>query len=106
MPKLRCSVQTCVHNLDHHCDRNTIEVRGASAACADETSCGSFAERNGCDSCGCNSTKKESALCDIDCKATQCTYNSGCKCRAGEICVEGSRACSCDETACTTFETK
>ena len=39
----------------------------------------------------------------IDCKATECQYNKECQCHAGKISVEGSKACSCDETECATF---
>ncbi|MEG0590282.1 MAG: DUF1540 domain-containing protein, partial [Lachnospiraceae bacterium] len=97
----KCTVQTCAHNNQRYCDLDTIQVDGNAAKQSCETSCGSFVERKG-DSYS-NTTKEVSPCSDIDCKATDCTYNDACQCHAGEINVEGSNACQCGQTECTTF---
>ena len=96
MPELKCTVQTCMHNKDFYCDLNAITVGGKSARKAAETSCDSFEERkSGTYS---NVTGEAGPTSKIDCKATECQYNKECQCHAGKISVEGSKACSCDET--------
>lgn len=104
MPELKCSVHTCAHNKQNYCDLDSIEVKGASASHMDETSCASFVEKKGCTTC--NSAKEAKPVTNVSCKATQCTYNEGCKCQAGKIQVDGSKACRCDETVCATFEAR
>ncbi len=74
------------------CSKGGIDVVGENATSANETSCGSFQERqegsvtnsftNGC---GCEKIQ-------IDCKAHNCTYNDNCKCTASSIQVDGSNA--------------
>lgn len=101
MPELKCTVQTCMHNKDFYCDLNAITVGGKSARKAAETSCDSFEERkSGTYS---NVTGEAGPTSKIDCKAMECQYNKECQCYAGKISVEGSKACSCDETECATF---
>ena len=101
MPELKCTVQTCMHNKDFYCDLNAITVGGKSARKAAETCCDSFEERkSGTYS---NVTGEAGPTSKIDCKATECQYNKECQCQAGKISVEGSKACSCDETECATF---
>ena len=102
MPQLKCTVQTCVHNKQFLCDLDAIEVGGNNAKTAGETCCDSFQERKG-DTYS-NVTGSASETSDIDCKATDCMYNTKCKCHAGKISVEGSNACHCGETECATFE--
>lgn len=101
MPELKCTVQTCVHNKQFLCDLDKIQVGGSSARNSEETCCDSFQERNG-DSYS-NVTGTASPESAIDCRATECRYNEACRCHAGKISVEGSRACECEQTACATF---
>ena len=81
MPELKCTVQTCMHNKDFYCDLNAIRKSGTYS----------------------NVTGEAGPTSKIDCKATECQYNKECQCHAGKISVEGSKACSCDETECATF---
>ena len=90
MPELKCTVQTCMHNKDFYCDLNAITVGGKSARKAAETSCDSFEER------------KSGTYSNVTGEAGP-TSKIDCQCHAGKISVEGSQACSCDETECATF---
>ena len=75
MTILNCSAVTCIYNKDQLCSRGEIEVMGHDARVSDETSCGSFRDRN---SASVTNSEKESCGCEkirIDCKAHECTYN-------------------------------
>ena len=92
MTILNCTAVTCVYNKDQLCSRGEIEVMGHGAQAADETSCGSFRDRN--DESVTNSAK-ESCGCEkisIDCKAHDCTYNQHCKCTAAAIDIDGQNS--------------
>ncbi len=102
MPELKCTVQTCMHNLNDYCCLDQITVGGNSAKQAEDTCCDSFEKRNS--STTSNSAKDATAFCSIDCKAENCMYNDSCECHAGKISVEGGGACRCQETACATFQ--
>lgn len=103
MPELKCSVVTCAHNSKNYCELDSIEVIGSSATSAKQTSCGSFTERKG--DCCCNAAKADaSAMSTVNCQATGCQYNNGCKCHAGKVSVTGKDACRTEETECTTFK--
>lgn len=104
MPELKCTVQTCTHNKNFYCALDKIQVGGNTAKRCEETCCDSFVERNGDQSS--NVTGEASALSNINCQATDCTYNEQCKCHAGKISVEGSNACQCQQTECATFQCK
>ncbi|MDC7291865.1 DUF1540 domain-containing protein [Blautia schinkii] len=106
MTILRCSATTCIYNKNELCSKGEIDVIGENARYSDETSCGSFRDRNDeavksscADGCGCEKIK-------IDCKAEKCTYNENCKCTAAAIGIAGDGACDCRETKCDTFECK
>lgn len=106
MTILKCSATTCMYNENHLCSRGEIDVMGESAHQSDETSCGSFRERNenastntGKEHCGCETIQ-------IDCKAQNCTYNESCKCTAAVIDVSGPHAAASQETKCATFDCK
>lgn len=103
MPELKCTVQTCTHNKNFYCDLDKIVVGGSNAKRSGETCCDSFEERREGYSNSSDVTGKASALSNIDCKATECTYNKECVCHAGKISVEGSNACQCEQTECATF---
>lgn len=103
MTSLNCSATTCMYNKNALCSRGNIEVTGEQAHRADETSCGSFHDRENttttnstADSCGCEKIQ-------IDCKAQSCTYNNSCKCTASAIDIKGNSAGSGKETECSTF---
>lgn len=114
MPELKCTVQTCVHNKKFLCDLDKIQVGGDRAKSATETCCDSFQERSGgaTNSASMNSytnstsdvTGSASDCSCVDCKATECMYNSNCECHAGKISVEGSEANRADGTECATFK--
>lgn len=101
MPELRCTVQTCQHNKDFYCDLDRISVGGNQARRSEETCCDSFEERRG--NTYSNVTGNATPTSSIDCKAVECRYNEECRCHAGKISVEGSRACQCEQTECATF---
>ena len=46
MPELKCTVQTCTHNVDYYCSLDHITVGGNSAKQAEDTCCDSFEKRN------------------------------------------------------------
>ena len=102
MPELRCNVHSCAHNKNMYCDLNQIEVGGAEARVANDTSCKSFIERKNGNYM--NSMIEASAKTAVDCQATTCTYNKSCKCQAGKIDVSGNDACKVDETCCSSFQ--
>ena len=102
MPELKCGVVTCVHNKQNLCDLDAIEVVVNSAKSPEQTSCGSFVERKG-DQYS-NSAKEPSGTSNIACQATECQYNTSCKCHAGKISVMGSTANRVEETECATFK--
>ncbi len=111
MPELKCTVQTCAHNQQFMCKLDKIQVGGDQAKTARETCCDSFQERkegmaNSYSNSAGDVTGKASDCCCIDCKATDCMYNSNCKCEAGKISVEGSNACQKESTECATFQCK
>ena len=45
MTILNCSAVTCIYNKDQLCSRGEIEVMGHDARVSDETSCGSFSNK-------------------------------------------------------------
>ena len=104
MTILKCSAVKCVYNKEELCSKGGIDVVGENATSANETSCGSFQERqegsvtnsftNGC---GCEKIQ-------IDCKAHNCTYNDNCKCTASSLQVDGSNAHESCDTKCDTFQ--
>lgn len=120
MPELKCTVQTCVHNMQFLCNLDKIQVGGSDAKTARETCCDSFQERkadsysNSYSGSSMNSysnsytdiTGKASDRSGIDCKATECMYNNNYVCHAGKISVEGSNAKQSESTECATFKCK
>ena len=102
MPELKCGVVTCKHNKQNYCELDAIEVVGNSANTPEQTSCGSFVERQG--ESYSNSMKEASPTSDIKCQAVECKYNNSCKCHAGKISVMGSNANRVEETECATFK--
>ena len=83
MTILNCSAVTCIYNKISCAPRD--QVMGHDARVSDETSCGSFRDRNSAsvtnsekNHCGCEKSR-------IDCKAHECTYNEHCKCTASAL---------------------
>lgn len=101
MPELKCTVQTCAHNMQMLCELDSIQVGGDTAKSPSETCCDSFVERG--EGSMSNIMGEASDRSTIDCKATECTYNEDCKCEAGQISVEGSTAKQAEGTECATF---
>lgn len=107
MTILKCSAVKCMYNENELCSRGDIEITGANARHAEDTTCGSFRDRNSSGSamncsaqhCGCEKI-------NIDCKAQECTYNDHCKCTASAINVSGCHATECCDTKCDTFSCK
>ena len=70
MTILKCSAVKCMYNDNELCSRGDIEITGANARHAEDTTCGSFRDRNSSGSamnctaqhCGCEKI-------NIDCKA-------------------------------------
>ena len=101
MPELKCTVETCVHNKYHCCDKGSIDVSGRDAETQSQTCCSSFADSA---SCGySNSVKAASLTSDICCDATNCQYNEGHSCQAGSVEVHGSNAMQTQDTECSSF---
>lgn len=102
MPKLRCSAESCIHNNSQCCCRGEIEVAGQGAGTSDETCCANFYDDLGRAK---NAVAQEPTVnMDVQCEATNCTYNNACKCNADSIDVSGYGACKCDETCCSSFK--
>ncbi|MBS6194708.1 MAG: DUF1540 domain-containing protein [Clostridiales bacterium] len=104
MPALRCTAVKCVYNKEQLCSKGDIQVSGDHAKSVDETCCSSFMERSGdsnvnSSKCGCDTIQ-------VGCSACNCTFNEDKCCEAGAIDINGSQACSCEETCCGTFRSK
>ncbi|WP_069997284.1 DUF1540 domain-containing protein [Cellulosilyticum sp. I15G10I2] len=102
MPKLRCSVRTCLHHSNNFCGMGAITVSGKTASASNETCCNTFCDNEG------NMTN---AAIDIDpntdtgiaCNVQQCVYNQNDICMAGGIQVNGQYASHHGETECSSF---
>ncbi len=101
MPELKCTVETCVHNKYHCCDKGSIDVSGADAQNKSQTCCNSFADS--ASSGYSNSAKAASLTSDICCNVTNCQYNESNCCQAGCVEVQGSNAVQCNDTECSSF---
>ncbi len=101
MPELKCVVKTCVHNKEHCCDKNDIKVSGNAAKTKSETCCDSFQDSSMTSYT--NSNKSASLYSAINCDATNCTHNNMCECVATNVEVNGSNACQCCDTECSSF---
>lgn len=102
MAELRCSVDNCVHNKSEYCCKGDILVGGRHACCDDDTCCESFSESK--TDRFTSSIGHPSSVISIDCEAVKCIYNSDYKCTADHVDIRGCGACSCGETACSTFQ--
>ncbi|MCM1126291.1 MAG: DUF1540 domain-containing protein [Lachnospiraceae bacterium] len=102
MAELRCSVDNCVHNKSEYCCKGDILVGGQRACCDDDTCCESFSESK--NDRFTSSVGHPSSVISIDCEAVKCIHNSDYKCTADHVDIRGCGACSCRETACSTFQ--
>lgn len=94
-------VSTCAHNQGCYCVLDKVEVGGKNANTACMTCCDSFVERKEGEYV--DSVKEATPTCSINCNASECKYNEGCSCTAGNVNVQGVGACTCKETECSTF---
>ncbi|SHH91297.1 protein of unknown function [Clostridium collagenovorans DSM 3089] len=101
MPQLSCCVDSCTHNKENCCCKNTIKVGGKKAEKPSSTCCESFHEQDGSFT---NSIETPNAALDVKCDATNCIHNCNCSCAADSIDVSGVSACSCDQTQCSSFQ--
>ncbi len=103
MPNLMCNVSNCVHNAANACCKEGIDVSGTQAMSSSATSCSSFQERTGAFT---SSHQHPNAILNVDCAATNCTYNASGVCGAESISIAGGMSsCSCD-TECSSFVPK
>ncbi|WP_066717176.1 DUF1540 domain-containing protein [Clostridium sp. Marseille-P299] len=101
MTDLKCSVVNCVHNCDHLCEMNTIEVKGRSANNSESTCCSTFHDDNG--NTTRNSIGDAAPETNIECSAEACKYNKNLKCYAEQITISGAGASNSERTECATF---
>ena len=102
MPVLDCSVKTCCYNEDNKCSLGSIKVEGKKADTSDETACGSFKLRTDgamTNACG----KKPLETSNVECAATNCTFNKSNICTAKHIGIAGSTADRAADTECASF---
>lgn len=102
MPVLDCNVTNCIHNSNEKCCKGNILIEGSDARTPEATFCASFYERSE-DSFRNQFETPDTAL-KVDCEATNCRFNSDCECHAEHIGIAGSRACTCEDTKCASFQ--
>ena len=103
MNNLMCSVNTCTHNKDNLCCRESIGIAGKNTITANFTSCEIFRRKDGGFT---NSIETPKSTLNIVCEAENCIYNNNQKCEANNVSIEGSYALSEIQTECGTFESK
>lgn len=103
MNNLICSVNTCTHNQNNLCCRESIRVAGKNTITANFTSCENFRRQEGGLT---NNTQIPQNSLNIVCEAENCIYNNNQKCEANNISIEGSYALSEIQTECGTFESR
>lgn len=101
MTRLDCNVVHCMYNADKKCSKNTILVEGSEASMPHETCCSSFKEQGSNHSKNAVGDPKTSL--EVQCKATNCTFNQDQKCNADHIGINGVSACVVAETECASF---
>lgn len=102
MPLLVCSAQSCVYNEAEMCCKGDIKVAGDAACKCQETCCSSFQERRGDSARSSMGTPCQKI--DVDCEASQCTFNESCRCSADKIGIAGAAANESTQTECASFE--
>lgn len=107
MPKLKCNVDRCRHNLNQSCAKNKIYVGGLFASNKAETECISFEEKRSDfykDYEEYASLEGECCDTQIVCSCGKCIYNENSVCKADLVNVEGIHAREKDQTSCATFK--
>ena len=104
MTKLDCNVVHCMYNADKKCSKNQILVEGSEASMPHETCRSSFQEQ-GCN-CSKNAVGEPKTSLEVQCKATNCTFNENQQCHADHIGINGVNACVVAETECASFRCK
>ncbi|MDF2878185.1 MAG: hypothetical protein K0S30_1281 [Clostridia bacterium] len=105
MPKLRCSVQTCLHHSHQYCCMGAISVQGKSAHIADETCCNTFCDNEGSMTNAAIAIDPYTEI-SVRCSAEQCVHNQSHVCGAESIDVNGYSASTAEQTACSSFVSK
>lgn len=107
MPKLTCTVDTCIYNQDKYCIRNRIHIQGKLAKTDMETQCGSFKLKQDENK---NIYMTEFARfgavnehLSIDCDSVNCAYNSNLLCSKNNVKIEGCEAVQRYDTLCKSF---
>lgn len=106
MPILDCSVKTCYHNSENKCCLNNIKVEGRSADYSDDTACGSYRQKCGCEASNSNGEESPKKALNVECMAVKCEFNENHKCTAEHIGIAGSHADTMDDTECASFVCK
>lgn len=104
MTTLGCNVNSCTHNKENCCCLNSIHVHGMSACKTDETSCGSYYEKD--KETAKNSMESPKISLSISCDATNCVFNEEKLCSADTITISGVCATDSSETVCASFQNK
>lgn len=104
MTILDCNVSNCMYNADKKCSKNNILVEGREASMPHETCCSSFRELSS--GSARNAISQPKTTLDVQCKATNCTFNGDSICRADHIGINGVNACVVAETECSSFRCK
>ncbi len=92
-----------MYNQKDLCSKGSIEIAGEQARRADETSCGSFHDREYGSAQNSTSEKTGCERIQVSCKAEGCTYNAACECTASAIDIVGKHASTGKGTECRTF---
>ena len=101
MALLDCTVTNCTYNKSECCCKGDILVGGIHADSDEDTCCESYKEKR-FDSYQ-SSLVHPSKTINIDCEATNCTYNNYLRCNAEHVDICGSNANSPGGTICSTF---
>ena len=102
MSNLYCGAVNCGNNHDRLCALAEIAVRGADAACCEETCCASFADGAGLflNAFGAVRAAPET---QIACTAQGCVWNQDGACEAQRVRMEGAYAHHEGGTCCRSF---
>ena len=102
MTNLGCCVNTCVHNENKLCCLKEIEVSGKGAVNSDMTCCSSFAKEKGAITNVMHGNAERAT--GIKCNVENCAFNHHQYCTADSVNIDGAKASTCGQTACSTFK--
>ncbi|HAN44854.1 MAG TPA: DUF1540 domain-containing protein [Ruminococcaceae bacterium] len=105
MTNLQCSVTNCASNSDNCCCRPDIKVKGRRACSSSDTCCSSFQEKN---EAAQNALRFDmpNPITNVRCDADNCKHNTGGKCEANQISIDGAGASNSIQTLCSSFEAR